>query len=69
MNNVTAYPCAVNKETRRDGETGRHTGFKLLRPEVVVRVRFPFSLLIKIIIVLLFTANYVNSYNDSRQAS
>lgn len=31
--NVTAYPCAVNKETRSDGEIGKRTGFKLLQAE------------------------------------
>ena len=45
--NVTAYPCAVNKETRSDGETGKHTGFKLLRAEMLLRVRFPLGLQIE----------------------
>lgn len=48
-NNVTAYPCAVNKETRRDGVIGSHAGLKILWTEVSVRVRFPFSLLIILI--------------------
>ncbi len=26
---------------RRDGETGRHAGLKILWPETAVRVRFP----------------------------
>ena len=32
-NNVTAYPCAVNKDIRSDGEIGKRTGFKLLQAE------------------------------------
>ena len=28
--NVTAYPCAVNKETSSDGGIGRHAGLKIL---------------------------------------
>ena len=55
--NVTAYPCAVNKETRRDGVIGSHAGLKILWTEVSVRVRFPFSLL---------TINVLKHYFNSK---
>lgn len=49
--NVTAYLCAVNKDIRSDGETGKHTGFKLLRAVMLLRVRFPLGLPIEIILI------------------
>lgn len=63
---------------RSDGETGKHTGFKLLRAVMLLRVRFPLGLLIKIILIFMFNpyksqkANsiiFINNYNNSRQAS
>lgn len=44
----------VKYNIRSDGETGKHTGFKLLRAVMLLRVRFPLGLLIKVILTFMF---------------
>ena len=49
--NHRANKMNIKYNIRSDGETGKHTGFKLLRAAMLLRVRFPLGLLIEIMLI------------------